>query len=721
MAALAGRCRGFLAGCVTLAYAAWGFAAAGQDEALELTEQIVVIGQRNTIPGSGTAIDKIELDRFDHIDITQVLSKVPGIYVREEDGYGLRPNIGIRGAAAERSQKITMLQDGVPVAPAVYSAPAAYYTPNIARAHAVEVLKGPSAIHHGPHTVGGAVNLVTRPVPPERLVELDLTLGADAYHKLVALYGVGDDRRGFLLEAMRYGTDGFKELDGGGDTGFIRNDLGAKFLWTPTSTQRLVLRIGYAGEDADETYLGLTDDDFAVSPKRRYLSSRLDRFQSEYAGGHLSYDVALGDLKLNAKAYRHRFDRAWNKLDGFLGGRTLAGVLSAPQRFVREYALLTGVVDSVETDTQTLDVTDSDRGYDARGVQVSGVVAGETGRVRHRLRAGLRLHRDGVQREHTPRGYFVRSGELVWDGRTRGPKLRNQADTTAFALFASDELSWREATLTVGFRYETIDGQREDLREGTTLEGTQEVLSPGLGLHWPLSPWLSLLAGVYRGFSPAGPGSGVEPERSLNYEYGVRYYTGSFSVEAVGFCSDYENLLGRCRISDSGCQAGDEFNAGEVEVAGVELVADFARTLTPGLHLETQLAYTYTTSSFQDSFLSGFSQWGLVEEGDELPYLPSHHGHLQVGLTGAAWGVFADLSRRSPMREEPGIDAIESGLHTPGLTTLDLSVIWRIRESTRLQLLANNVTNEVAIVAHRPFGARPNRPRWFALRIRQSF
>ena len=134
-------------------------------ESLQMTEQIIVIGTRNTVPGSGDVIDRVELDRFDHVDVNQVMSSLPGVYVREEDGFGLRPNIGIRGAAAERSQKITLLADGVPVAPAVYSAPAAYYVPNIGRMHAVEVLKGPAAIHHGPHTVGGAINLVTRPVP----------------------------------------------------------------------------------------------------------------------------------------------------------------------------------------------------------------------------------------------------------------------------------------------------------------------------------------------------------------------------------------------------------------------------------------------------------------------------------------------------------------------------------------------------------------------------
>ena len=140
---------------------------ASADDSPDL-EEVVVVGSKNesvVIAGSGIAIGRLELERFDYIDVHQVMSSVPGVYVREEDGFGLRPNIGIRGAAAERSQKITIMEDGILITPAPYSAPAAYYVPNISRMSSIEVLKGPSAISHGPHTVGGAVNFVTSLAP----------------------------------------------------------------------------------------------------------------------------------------------------------------------------------------------------------------------------------------------------------------------------------------------------------------------------------------------------------------------------------------------------------------------------------------------------------------------------------------------------------------------------------------------------------------------------
>ena len=83
-------------------------------------------------------------------DIQKILTAVPGVYMRTEEGYGLRPNISIRGTAIERSGKITIMEDGILVAPAPYTASSAYYFPTTARIHSVEVLKGPCLLYTSP-------------------------------------------------------------------------------------------------------------------------------------------------------------------------------------------------------------------------------------------------------------------------------------------------------------------------------------------------------------------------------------------------------------------------------------------------------------------------------------------------------------------------------------------------------------------------------------------
>ena len=148
---------------------------------LSVLEEVVVVGvdtDLQDISGSVAILDETDLDAFDYVDLGKLLSAVPGVYVRGEDGFGLRPNIGIRGAAAERSQKITLMKDGVLITPAPYSAPAAYYVPNVSRIAAVEVLKGPAAIRYGPHTVGGTINFLSPNIPEDSVSKLDVSAGS---------------------------------------------------------------------------------------------------------------------------------------------------------------------------------------------------------------------------------------------------------------------------------------------------------------------------------------------------------------------------------------------------------------------------------------------------------------------------------------------------------------------------------------------------------------
>lgn len=697
----------------------------GQINALE--EVFITGGQERlrTLAGSGSFLDGETIAQFDSTDINDLISQVPGVYIRFEDGYGLRPNIGIRGATSDRSQKLTIMEDGILITPTPYSAPAAYYFPNVNRMEAVEVVKGPSAIKHGPHTIGGAVNLVTRPVKDERQGEFGITYGSDNFQKYRAFYGDSGEQWGYWVDALHYGADGFKELDNGADTGFERNDFNAKIRWRSKPDaeiqQQLVVKIGYADEDSDETYLGLTDSDFALTPNRRYAASQLDGFDSDHEQLHVLHSVDFNnDWSLFTRAYVQRFSRAWNRFDGFVssgpGQAPIAAidVLSRADAFPGLISLLRGDISSNGNRSLVVDVTNNDRDYGSRGISFNAQYDGDIAGIDHILEFGVRFHHDYIERNHTFRGYFVEDGVLVFDGvEDRQPKDLNEARTDALALFINDEFSIADLKVNIGVRYENIEGEFDDSLNNVQRERSQDVITPGIGMHYQLSDNLGLLAGIYKGFSPAGPSSddSVDPEEAVNYEYGLRYDNGTFTADVIGFFSDYSNLIGRCRASDSGCNDGDEFNGGEVEVSGVEVTSHYAISLGQTLSLPIDLTYTYTESAFQSSFQSSFSQWGVVNKGDRLPYLPENQLRLQVGIESANWSVTAAAKYIDELLEVPGQGALVEGQFTPSYTTYDLAADWQLTERFNVQLIAENIGDKQVIVARRPFGARPNQPR----------
>jgi Fe(3+) dicitrate transport protein len=689
-------------------------------------EELLILGtkaEKQKLAGSGIRIDAEAIEKQAYSDLNQIISMSPGVYVREEDGYGLRPNIGIRGATSERSQKITLMEDGVLIAPAPYAAPAAYYITNASRLYSLEVLKGPASIAYGPHTVGGAVNMVTRPAQWTNSARISLTTGTDQFQKISANTEVVSGDTSWQFDALRYSSDGFKQLANGADTGFVRNDFNIKAHWKPQTElkQSLILKLGYADEDSSETYLGLTDLDLDIDPTQRYPASQLDHFVSEHSQIHLSHSIEFAnDLQVNSKLYVNRFDRSWNKFDGFIDGPDAKLVLQSPSENLDAYQVITGAQDSAEN-SLTLDVTDNAREYGSEGIQIDLAKRFDVGAFEHNIGIGIRYHHDYVDRNHQQKSYLMVSQNLETDNIDRPTKVLNRAQSDALALYINDKISNGDWTFNVGVRYEDIAGKLHNKQSGSKYQNSQYILAPGVGAHLQLTEKLGLLAGVYVGFSPAGPGkSGADAEESVNFEYGIRYEDGELSAEAIGFFSDYKNLIGRCRASDANCNVGEEFNGGQIEIGGIELNTQMQHPINDTIDFNSQISFTYTETAFQNSFLSGFSQWKLVQKGDELPYVPKYAGRWQMGIGNGTWSLDAAVKYQHQMRELPGVGEMIPGQQTESLATLDLSFLWVASEKIDYKLMIRNATNESAIVSHRPFGARPNLPRMVLGQIRYS-
>jgi Fe(3+) dicitrate transport protein len=327
---------------------------------------------------------------------------------------------------------------------------------------------------------------------------------------------------------------------------------------------------------------------------------------------------------------------------------------------------------------------------------------------------GVRLHNDWIERMHTEAPHLMRGGRLVREDSAATPSAENRGEVWALAVYALDQVSFGDVTLTPGLRFEWIGSTLTDrLAGGVVTEHTQAVFVPGFGAHYALTPALGVLAGVHRGFTPVSPGQPqeVKPETSVNYEAGVRYSAPEARslAEVIGFWNDYSNLTGNCGFS-SGCseaQLDRQFNAGRVWVYGVEVVG--AHTWAAGpVRFPTRLSYTFTASSFRDSFASDDPQLGDVQEGDALPYVPTHQAALQAGVEWASIRGNVGFTYVSAAREQAGSG--DADPMTDPQYLLDALVGYTLFDHFELYLRGDNLLNAAPLGSRRPFGARPIRP-----------
>jgi Fe(3+) dicitrate transport protein len=685
----------------------------------------------NRVGGSVQTLDEEHLEAMSFTDPHDVVAQVPGVYVRGEDAWGLRPNIGIRGAGPDRSRKITLTEDGILFGPAPYSAPAAYYFPLMTRVVGVEVLKGPAAITQGPQTIGGAVNFITRNVPDAAdgfTGLLDLAAGPYLTRRGHLALGYGADWGGFLLDAGYLGSNGFKQLGGGGDTGFDRGEVvlrGRVSAWTGAIRHHVDTKVGWGIESSAETYLGLASVDFGSTPNLRYAASELDQMDWQRWQVQLAHTVEVpSGVQVRTTLYRHMLDRVWGKLNGIRGAPSLFDILLDPNDGVREvyFDVLTGAEDS--TDSETLLWGENDRSYVSQGVQLD-LRWQTTGlHIESDLEAGVRVHHDTIHRDHSEAAYDMRNGEMVARGTPTTVTADNQGSALAVAAWAAWHGRWNRLTLHPGIRTEWIQtALRDDLRD-SDIENSQAVVLPGFGLHVDLVGGLGLIAGVHEGFSPIAPGQpeSVRAERSTNYEGGLRWMRneGQSHVEAIAFYDDYRNLVGDCTLS-SGCdtaQLDRQFNAGEANIVGLEALVAHRVEVGSSLAFPLRATYTFTSARFATSFTSEDPILGVVEEGDALPYVPMHQLGLSAGAGTDRWGATALFSYTSALPEEAA--APGEGLQTDAVLNLDLAgsvVMWRTLE---LWARIDNVTGQRSIVSRRPYGARPSKPLGGMIGVRYS-
>jgi Fe(3+) dicitrate transport protein len=592
-----------------------------------LSEDVVVLAQEMTgsqdrlrrLPGSVDIIDFETLASSHPFTTNEALRKVPGLVVRDEEGFGLRPNIGIRGLNPTRSSKVLLLEDGIPLAYAPYGDNASYYHPPIDRFDRIEVLKGGAQIAYGPQTVGGAINYVT-PMPPSRPSgSLTLVGGNRDYFNGHANYGSTRGRTGYLFDYMRKQGNGSRE-----NINSKLNDVNGKVVRTFGGDQTLTARGNYYSEDSNVTYSGLRQAEYEANPRGNPFRNDfffIDRFGT--SATH-AYSVT-GNLALTTNLYFTSFRRHWWRQSSNSGQR--------PN-----------------------DASDPACG----GMANLSTTCGNEGRLRQYYTWGIepraRLHHGllGARSETDfgVRAHFETQDRLQENGDTPTARTglvveNNLRRSQAYSMFVQNRLFLEGWTITPGVRVEHVRFRRTNrlANSGTGVTGMTELTRfvPGIGVSHSTNERVTIFAGVHRGFAPprtedlvtnTGGVVDLDPELSWNYELGFRSTPRSgIRVDATFFRMDYENQI--VPASLAGGVGATLTNGGETLHQGVEVSARAdSSTLFKSTHnAYVRASYTYLPiAQFSGVRFSSVSGFGTVSiSGNRLPYAPERLATVGFG------------------------------------------------------------------------------------------
>lgn len=548
------------------------------------------------LPGSVAVIEKEALALKQPISTQDALKAVPGIVIREEEGYGFIPNIGMRGLNPNRSQKLLVLEDGVPVAPGLFLANESYYSPRIERMQSIEVLKGAAGLRYGPTTIGGVINYKTK--DPQEGVKITAKTGSHGYGLLgIDAGGVSESAETIAgISAITSRGDGFRH------NGFDMTDVVLKGGRQINENQWLSAKFTHYDNNVNTSYVGLRKNEYRNNPDKNPAPN--DYFITDRQSFDINHEWHISSaIKMNTLMYWTQLSRNFWRRD--VRSKDANGTVFRS-------------CDSSLTPSQYC-MTGRNRDFEMMGLDSRLFITHNSFGLKNETEIGVRLHSDHLSNQtvRSKTDPNARSGTLTGN-------VTEKAD--GLALYAQNrfELS-PQLAVTPGLRVENYQQSLKNELTGSNGQASNTELMPGLGLTWQVVPQAQLFAGAFKGFSPAmtataisgdGVDQQLDAERSINYEIGLRGAMQKFSYEATVFHMDFANQI----INQSLSGATDMANAGKTLNQGLEFA--LAYDLGSGWKIDGNGTYVATAE---------FKNAALGPKGNRLPYAPELTANLNIG------------------------------------------------------------------------------------------
>jgi len=695
------------------------------DNTEEVIESVTIIGSEEdlkNLAGSGQIISNADLLKAMDTDIQKILTAVPGVYMRTEEGYGLRPNISIRGTAIERSAKVAIMEDGVLVAPSPYTSSSAYYFPTTGRIHSVEVLKGPAAVSQGPQTIGGAINLISTPIPNAPSGKFVQELGENGMMRTHAYYGGTSGNFGGLVEVHEHESDGFDSIANvGGDTGFDKSDLMVKARYE-SGAHSLTLKMVDIDENSNQSYVGLSQASFNANPRQRYGATAYDKMMNDGEQTSLTYVGDFDNFNVQFTSWQNDYHRDWFKVSDFNNDKEHGEqddinelISDANNGSANAQAILDGQL-PVE-----IEYKHNNRYYTNEGYQFSI----NTTLGIHDLTVGYRDMEDSESRvqahEYADQAADGSLSPLYgYIGLNNSNNRLRESSATSYYL--QDTMDFGRLDVTVGYRSEDYDQRhrRWSDRAGPNLTmvrtgeadnrdtfATNDHTTQSFGATYEVNENLTLVAGFHEGMTPM---FGADPEEADNTELGIRYSDGAGDVEIFYFSSEYSNLAAECTlVSGAACNPDESavFSGGSADVEGLEFNGSWVFD-GDGISYPVSIAYTSTDATFNNSSESDY--FGVVAAGDDLPYIPSSTMSLVAGFVSDS-GLSGNM-RLIDVGSSCSIAACGTYNKIHAHTIVDLNLRKALNDAMDVYVILENVTDDEDIISRAPSeGARSQKPR----------
>lgn len=698
--------------------------------------QITILDDRKgifgTVPGSVTYLDKKEINRIDPVSGNEVLRRSPGLHVVDEEGAGLRVNIGVRGLDPDRSRSVLVLEDGVPVALAPYGEPEMYYSPAIDRMAGVEVIKGSGSIMYGPQTIGGVINYISADPPASEQGTVLLRGGQGGFFTGNIGYGNTYGKAGIQVNYLR------KQVDDLAGLNYRINDLSAKLRIQLSERASVGVKLGVYDEESNSSYVGITQsmfnaggNDFSrLAPDdllaiRRYSLSATHKFYFNE------------NWRLATTAFGYTTQRNWRRQDFAYNENASGQLAAAPSNH-------TGVTWGDKTTPggaiyMRLTNAHRNRAFDVAGLESRLTGNYMIGNLRNEVSAGARaIHERAFEQRIDGATPAAVSGSI------REDEIRTGVGLSAF-LHNRTALNER-LSVTAGMRVENFSYTR-DIRRGrynnvnkdTSLVASSNLMAfiPGIGFNYKLTNDIGVFGGIHRGFAPprvkdaiSGDGMAYElgAELSWNTELGMRgkLPTG-VSYEFTAFYMDFANQI--IPVSESsGGQGVGLVNGGATRHYGAEIgvTGDVNQWIKIKDVLQISVSATYVEANFStDRFIGGNDAVNI--SGNRTPYAPKWNISSAITYE-SKYGFGARLT--STYIADQYSDILNTVVpHAngrngmiPAYHVLDGGLTYRADKiNSVFSLSVKNITDERYIVSRRPQGIRVGMPRFITAGVRVQF